>query len=169
MSNGNTSNWEKASTIATIVEAIVVIASLYFIWSQLQFQTKLTQASNSQSIAGLYLPIGMLLAEHPEMSKLWLKGTKEFAPEVTITDKEIEEDQYYTLIGMFLIFYENAYLQYDKQLLDKDIYDAWNEDLKGFIKEQHLEKYWDKRKNLYHPKFREHVNAVIKNQAAPTP
>lgn len=170
------SRWEKVSTVATVVEVLVVVASLGFIWKQLklqteqlQLQTQLTRASNSQSIAGLYLPIGMQLAENPEMSKLWIRGTKGFERKDAITDEEVERDRYYSLVGMFLIFYENAYLQHEKGLLDDDIYYAWNEDLKGFIKEQHLEKQWEARKSLYHPKFSAHVDALIKAQAAPTP
>jgi hypothetical protein len=49
--------WQIASTIATIIQGIVVIISLIFIWRQIQLQTKqlslqtkLAKAANTQAL-----------------------------------------------------------------------------------------------------------------------
>src|SRR5215510_597420 len=75
--------WQIASAISTIVQGVVVIVSLIFIWRQIQLQTKqitsqteLAKAANTQALVGLSSPFNIELIKDPQMAKLWLEGAE---------------------------------------------------------------------------------------------
>jgi hypothetical protein len=77
--------WLIGSAIATIVQSGVVIVSLIFIWRQIQLQTKqlnlqteLAKAANTQALVSLSSPFNISLIQDPQMAKLWIEGAEEF-------------------------------------------------------------------------------------------
>ena len=124
----------------------------------------MARAANTQSAVAQSATLNLLLIQNLEAENLWLKGVK------GVQMNEVEQDQYEGLLATFLTFYENLYWQHHRGLLDDDIYTAWDNDLKNFVSETHLERYWNKRKNSYHEDFRNHVDDLIRqNQSATTP
>ena len=51
------------ANIATIVEAVFVVISVYFIWRELRMNSKLTKAANNQSLVELSSPFNMQLIQ----------------------------------------------------------------------------------------------------------
>src|SRR5262245_6729404 len=153
-----------ASTIATIVQSGVVIVSLIFIWRQVQLQTKqlnfqtdLAKAANTQALVSLSSPFNISLIQHPQIAKLWIEGAEDFE-----SYGKIDRFRYETLLFWWLILHENVYYQKHKGLLDEVIYAAWEYDLRHFIKRQNLQLHWDGLKNLFQQEFRDHVGQVIR-------
>jgi hypothetical protein len=167
MSQKEVSNWEKATVIATviialttIVQSAVIIVSLLLIGYQLRQQVELTKATNSQAAVAQASALDSLFFQNAEVDKLWLKGTQGFEKE--IEDKELEQDRYEVMVDTYLTFYENLYIQHRKGLLDDDVYVVWDKDFQSFVKQSHLEKYWDdEKREVYHPDFRKHVDELI--------
>lgn len=152
---------------ASVAQVLVVVFSLYFINSQLkaqnaqlQQQTDLTRAANAQALVSLALPGNMQEMEHPEVAKLWIKGR---SGEVLKGD-EVAQEQYAALVSAYLTFHENIHIQREKNLLDDEIYQAWDNDLENFVKEQHMEQYWAENKWLYQSRFSAHVDELIKKK-----
>ena len=163
--------WSIASAIATIVQSAVVIVSLILIWrqtqlhtKQLNLQTELAKAANTQALVGLSSPFNISLIQDPQMAKLWIEGAEEFA-----SYDKVDKFRYETLLFWWLILHENVYYQRHKGLLDQTIYAAWEYDLRHFVKRQNLQVHWDGLKNLFQQEFVEHVSQVIRefrNQAS---
>ncbi len=150
--------------IATWVQSGAVLVSLIFIGYQVQQQTSLSRAANVQTSVGLITPLNLKLAE-PDMAKIWREGSEGFKKGVPANPDDIRSDQYEILLATYLVFYENAYWQNRQGLLDNEIYNGWDLDLKSFIKDQRVKDYWDKRKAKYQTEFRTHVDKIIKEQA----
>jgi hypothetical protein len=155
--------WQTASAIATIVQGVVVIVSLIFIWRQIQLQTKqirlqteLTKAANTQALVGLSSPFHIDLIKDSQMAKLWVEGAEEFE-----SDSKVDKFRYQTLLFWWLILHENVYYQKQKGLLDEVIYAAWEHDLRNFIKRQKLQLHWEEMKNFFQQEFIEHVGQVM--------
>jgi hypothetical protein len=155
--------WQIASTIATIVQGIVVIISLIFIWRQIQLQTKqlslqteLAKAANTQALVGLSSPFNIDLIKDPQMAKFWIEGAEEFE-----NYSKIDKFRYENLLFWWLILHENVYYQTQKGLLDEVIYAAWKHDLRRFIKKQKLQLHWEGMKNLFQQDFVEYVGQVM--------
>jgi hypothetical protein len=164
------SRWEKLTTTASFLQLLVVAISLIFIGYQLRQQkleldreVNLSKAANMQSLVALITPLNLRLSER-EMAALWSSGPAEIDKLPNQKDRETKKKQYDSMIGSFLDFYENAYLQYRKGLLDADVFKGWDRDLEGFIAERQLAKNWDEYRDYYHKDFSDHVYGIIAAQ-----
>jgi len=155
--------WLIASAIATLIQSLVVIVSLLFVWRQVRLQTKqlnlqteLAKAANIQSLVNLSSPFNMSLIQDAQMAKLWIEGAEEFA-----NYNRVDKLRYETLLFWWLILHENVYYQRQKGLLDEAVYSAWENDLRRFIRRQNLQGHWEGLKNLFQQKFGNHVVQLI--------
>ncbi len=177
MCNHTVSRWEKASTLATFLQLLVVVVSLWFIGYQLQQQkvqldqqVKLSRAANTQTLVDLITPLNLKVTDRG-MAELWVKKDEGIDKVSDVKERKIQKEQYWTLIASYMVFYENAYSQFRAGLLDEDIYNGWDKDLAGFIEERKLATHWDDWKDLYRKDFSDHVYQIIASQKStlPTP
>jgi hypothetical protein len=157
--------WLIASAIATILQSGIVIVSLIFIWRQIQLltkqlnlQTELAKAANTQALVGLSSPFNLSLIQDSQMAKLWIEGAEEFE-----SYGKVDKFRYQTLLFWWLILHENVYYQRQKGLLDEVMYAAWEYDLRRFITRQNVQRHWDGLKNLFQQEFAEHVGQVLRS------
>ncbi len=156
--------WQIAQTIATIVQTLVVVVSLYFIWRQVQQQTKLVtqqtdlaRNANVQSLVSLSSPYNLELITDPEMARLWVEGAEKFE-----TYDEVDRFRYKQLLNWWLILHENVFYQRQKNLLDAGIYEAWSRDLEFFIEKHRLDHYWTELEAAFQSEFCKYVEKLIK-------
>jgi hypothetical protein len=136
------------ANISTIVQAVLVIISLGFIWSQLRRGTKLAKAANSQAIAEQALSFNSLLIEHSDVAELWYGGGADFP-----STNKTNEYRYRELLVQWLILHENIYYQWNKGLLDPEIYNSWLEDLKYTVKHHNLKIISEDIREIFPGKF----------------
>lgn len=167
MSNNQANGWQKAQTIAQCFQVAIVTCSAILIFSQLRQQkllfdqqVKLSRAANTQALVNLITPLNLKVTD-PQMAALWVKGLEGIEKEPDVNKREIETAQYESLAASNMIFYENVFSQHQAGLLDDDIYDGWDKDLKDFIKEHKIAKLWDRQKDLYREDFQKHVDQII--------
>ena len=175
MSNQSISGWQKASTIATWVQVIIVACSGYLIWSQLSQQklylaqqVNLSRAANTQALVNLITPLNLRVTDRA-IAELWVKGDDGIDKVSDIHEQEIQREQYQTLLASNMVFYENVYAQFRAGLLDKDIYEGWDKDLADFIEEHNIAKHWSKWKGLYRKDFSDHVDQIIASLPSTSP
>jgi len=176
------SGWQKASTIATYLQLIVVGISLLLILSQvrqqklqlaqqtlqLDQQVKLSRAANTQTLVNLITPLNLKVTERG-MTELWVKGDDGIDQVANAKERDLQREQYWTLLASYLIFYENAYSQCLAGLLDEEVYYGWDKDLAGFIEGHKIAKHWDEWKDLYRKDFSDHVSQLIASPSSPLP
>jgi hypothetical protein len=175
--DNNVSRWEKLAAVATLAQAVFVIISISFIRTQLSLQTeqlkiqsdqllqqtKLTRAGNVQALAALALPMNFEEAKDRDLARLSLLGQRGFENVNAISDKEVRESQYQTLLASWLIFYENMFYQHSEGLLSNEVFKPWDKDLKDFVMQSRLSDYWDEMKSSYHEDFRKHIDQILKD------
>lgn len=146
----------KLASIATIVEAVFVVISVYFIWRELHENTNITKAANTKSLVELSSPFNIQLIQDRKMAELWVNGAKKFAEM-----DEVDKYRYKSLLIWWLILHENIYSQHKNKLLDCGVYTAWQNDLAQFVKTKNLWQHWDEMKDVYHPGFAKQVTQLI--------
>lgn len=156
--------WQKAQVIATIVQTFVVVISLYFIWRQVQQQTRLVtqqthlaRIANVQSLVGLSSPYNLELIKDRDMARFWVEGAEKFE-----TYDEVDKFRHQQLLVWWLILHENVFYQKQKNLLDEDIFATWSRDLKLFIAKHRLEYHWPKLEAAFQSEFSKYVDQLIK-------
>jgi hypothetical protein len=155
--------WQIASAIATIVQGVVVIISLIFIWrqislqtQQISLQTKLAKAANIQSLVGLSSPFNLDIIKDPQLARFWVEGAKAFN-----TYNDVDRYRYKSLLIWWLILHENVHYQWKKGLLDEENYLPWLVDLKNFVVQQQLHVHWGDLKHTYQREFIDSVSKLI--------
>lgn len=156
--------WQIAQTIAAIVQTLVVVISLYFIWRQVQQQTKqvtqqtdLARIANVQSLVGLSSPYNLELIKDRTMARFWVEGAEKFE-----SYDEVDRYRFKQLLIWWLILHENIYYQNQKGLLDEDIYATWTHDLEFFIEKHRLNHYWPELEAAFQSEFCKYVDELIK-------
>jgi len=147
--------------VATIITAIFVIISVWCIWRQLRESTRLTRSANAQALVEISAPFALGLAQDRSMAELWVRGAHDF-----MALDEVDQHRYRNLLTWWLILQENIYYQYQKRLLDADIYWAWDADLMKFVREQNLAFHWGEMKSNFLSEFALHVQALIDQRAS---
>ena len=162
--------WQKAQTIATWVQVIIVVVSVYLIRSQLNQQklylaqqANLSRAANTQALVNLITPLNLKITDRA-MAELWVKGDDGIDKVSDVTEREIQREQYHTLVASNLVFYENVYTQFCEGLLVKDIYQGWDKDLAAFIERHKIARRWNELKELYRKDFSDHIDQIIAAQ-----
>ena len=152
------------ASIATIIEALFVMISVYFIWRELRENVKLTRAANNQALVEISSPFNMQLIQDRNMAEMWIFGTKKYADM-----DDVDRYRYKSLLIWWLILHENIYYQHVGGLLDRDTYMAWNADLDGFVRSKKLWLYWEDMKSNFREDFASHVSQIAeKHRSAST-
>ena len=141
---------EQLADISTIVQSILVVTSLVFIWFQLRQSTELTKAANAQALVEHFTNFNALLMENPEVASLWYAKGKRL-------HKEEDFQRYRELLVLWLIIHENVYYQYSKRLLDQQIYQSWHIDLRDTVREHNLNLLGVDVAQLFPGKYGQHL------------
>jgi hypothetical protein len=153
---------EDGASIATMIEALAVAISLFFIWRQISQQTKLAKIARTQELVSLSSPFNLELINNDGMADLWVNGSKKYQG-----FDEVRKYQYKSMLIWWLIFHENVYYQHKERLLDEAIYMSWEYDLDDFVKRQPLEPRWEELKAAFQEEFRNHVTDLITKYKLP--
>ena len=146
------------ASISTIVQTVLVVVSLVFIWYQLRDSTRLAKAANAQSLAEQAASFNALLYQDRELAELWIGGGWKLE-----SMDEISKFRYREMLTQWLIFHENIFYQRKKRLLDLETYNAWNEDLKLTIKHHNLDVVSSNVENVFPGDFGNYL-IQLKNQ-----
>jgi hypothetical protein len=147
---------EDWASIAVIAEAVLVAVSVILIYLELRRSNELAKAANMHALVELSSPFNLQLVQNRQMAELWFAGADQFD-----TMDRIDQKRYRELLTWWLILHENIYYQYDKRLVDRDAYLAWDRDLKSFVRKQNLGRHWNTIKGAYLPEFATHVDELI--------
>jgi hypothetical protein len=162
---------QDGANVATIIGNLAVAGSIFFIAAQLKkqseqlkqqadqakLQTQLAKAANSQSFVNISSEFVLSVGSDCKLMKFWYSFGATY-------EAEIDEDkkaQYRYLVQWWLNFYENVEHQNAAGLLEKDVYDAWMSDMKGFVNRRHVEKIWDAVKANYSDPFVARMQPII--------
>ena len=152
-------NWEAMSSIAEVVGAIAVVASLVFVGIQLKSNTKALRLSFTNGAVASFKESLSRLAEDEQVSEILFRG---------VPDADALEglDLYrFTLqIQAYFLDYSNFYLHYRSGALDEETFEALDSQMRNFCNTPGLSAYWRRSGNNYPARFREYMdNSVLGN------
>ncbi|GCE03175.1 hypothetical protein [Dictyobacter aurantiacus] len=144
------------ASIAVIVQGTLFIVSIILVGYQLQENTKLVRAANTQKLVELSTPFYMQLAQSRELTEVWQRGGQRLNEM-----DDVDRERYFSLLMCWLMLHENIYHQWRKKLIDKDTYASWTRDLEYFARRQHLERHWNNFGGYFEASFSEYVTTII--------
>lgn len=145
-------NWVKLSTVGQFV---LVLISIIIVLRQLQQTVALRRAANSQALSEQAGSFNSLLIQDPDIARIWHSHGKDLdRPEF---EGLAAPERYEELLVQWLILHENIHHQHSKHLLDKDLYTAWDLDLRRTVRKHNLDVFSVEVTELFAGKFGEYL------------
>ena len=133
---------------ATIASGIALTISVLFVGYELRVNARLARASNAQSLVEISTSFIVQIMHDRETARFW-----NVADAADHKMDDLDQYRYLTLMTWWLIFHENIHFQYQKRLLDKDIYLAWDYELRTFVRKHCVQNYWPEIRDGFRGRF----------------
>ena len=146
---------EQLGSLAEILGAVGVIASLVFVGLQIRQNTKATRAQIHEQITSTYLSFLNSALLNPEA----------YAAGISVTEDEFSrltpgERTYFfgTALGFFKQF-ELMYVQNQTGIMDKEIWDSWSVYILMYFHQPGIQLWWKSRKRAFTEDFQEFLES----------
>ncbi len=143
------------ANVSQIVQALLVILSLFFIWYQLREGVRLAKAENTRSLVEYSSSFNASIIQNADLTSLWYSYGKNFGPKDIVPRL-----RYRDMLVTWLTFHENIYYQKQNNLLDDSIYNAWLADLQYTVRNHNLDIVSDNLEEVFPGGFGEYLNRL---------
>jgi hypothetical protein len=145
-------NWEAVGTIAEVIGAIGVIASLLYLAVQIRQSTKVARAEITKDLYLASRDAILQIASNDELAKIW----------TNIRNFESEDiARRYAFYQSFFRLYELQYHLAEHDLLDEDIAQSYTLIIRMFARTEFFSIYWSKARGEFNEKFSKYVDQQI--------
>jgi len=151
-SGGFIVNWEAVATIAEIVGAAGVIASLIYLAVQIRQSTKVARAETTKDLYLASRSAILEIAANNELTKIWA-DIREFENE--------DAARRYAFYQSFFRLYELQFNLASHGLLDKDIAQSYMLVIRMFAQTKYFPDYWQKARGEFNDAFANYVDKQI--------
>ena len=146
---------ETVSSIAQIVAAIGVIASLFYLAAQIRQNTKSQRSIVVDSLTSSLIALLGPQANDPSL-------TRSFAAAVEDWNGATEEDRSRAAATLFTLFklLENAWFQQRQGTLDREQWEGWDLYVRVYFHRPGVQVWWADRRGMFAAGFRNYVEAT---------
>jgi hypothetical protein len=148
-------NWEAISAIGQVVGALAVVISLIYLARQVGSSARETRIASGRAWADRFLRLLQQLAEHPDLSDLFYRGTKDFK-----SLEDTEQKRLATFFHQIFRTYEEVYFAQLQGQLDarlwRDVYLIMFE----VIGTSGVQAWWRSRSHWYAEDFAKHLDQL---------
>jgi hypothetical protein len=145
--------------VAGIVESIAVVASVIYVAIQIKKNTTAVKSSTYQNIVSGVAGMEARLSDDAELARIFRIGSE--------NDDELNPDErvrFHEFISSFFNFYENLYYQYQKGLIEEEMWKGWEENLRVYMKKPGFKAWWDVWGHVFSKSFGACVEAIQKSE-----
>ena len=154
-------NWEVLGTIAEIVGAIGVVASLLFLAFETRNNTKTMRSSLSNDALNATANLNDIIFADPELQRAVSKATN---PDLEITDFNDEEWNSVIYLGRALFMrLEGAYILYKQGLVENEVWECRRAIGAGLLQIPIWQRYWieEQANNVFTRGFVTELDSVM--------
>ena len=145
-------NWQAIATVAEIVGAAGVIASLIYLAIQIRQSTKVTRAETTKDLYLASRTAILEIAANDGLAKIWTE-IREFESE--------DIARRYAFYQSFFRLYELQFNLAGQGLLDKDIAQSYMLIIRMFAGTKYFPDYWQKARGEFNDSFALYVDEQI--------
>ena len=149
-------NWDAISTIAEVLGAVAVVATLGYLAVQVRQNTATLRASTGRDLVGSFRKVNRLPLDVDGLPEVFLKGLREYpAMEQPMRIK----------FGLFmtdnLLHFQEAFALYDSGNLDEASYRAYLDFFAAFLATPGDAAYWSEFRSACPPRVSSEVDARL--------
>jgi hypothetical protein len=151
------------TALAQITAALAIVPSLIFLALQVNQATRAVRASASQAHAAMYQALSACLVDDPEgFARIWRKGLHG-ADGLS----EDELTRFYAFTSTLLRFFESARVQWQRQQLDAEHWQAIVRQATDLAAEPGVRDFWSARRHWHCVHFQRWFESLFKDDPLP--
>ena len=157
-------NWEAIGSIAELLGALGVIASLVYLAAQIRHNTRSLRASTYESLAQATAASNILLISDPEIAELVERG---------LGNDTLDRDtrtRFVAYLRMTFRRYDSVFLHYRQGILPPEAWEAYWNSFRKILRSPNVRDFWVRSKDDYMPDFRDlvsqEINRIVDSTAA---
>ena len=148
-------HWEAVAAIGGVLGALGVILTVVFLAVQVRRNTAATQSQTYQAACSALAEFGALLAQDPELCRIWQTG-------LANPDKLVGIEYFrFAFLGISLLRrYENAFYQYHAGLIDDEFWDGYRNNLLWHFHRPGVQHWWQERRQTFSGAFCQYLEST---------
>ena len=146
---------ETINSIAQIVAAIGVVASLFYLAVQIRQNTKSQRSVVVDSLTSSLINLLSPQSSDPELMRAFVSATEEW-------DSASEADRLRAAPMLFSVFklFENAWFQRRQATLDPEQWQGWELYMRVYYHRPGVRAWWSARRSMFAPGFRNYIEST---------
>jgi hypothetical protein len=149
-------NWDAVGSLAEVLGAVGVIASLLYLSQQIRQNTQATRQAMSHSIAGAVRDWNRPMLEDPELAHAFQVGLEDPAQL-----DEVARGRFMHLCFSFFRMFEDIHYQFRRGALDPEVWEAYAHHYGMYAKAPGMQAYWTLRCSSYQAAFRDFIDSYV--------
>ena len=148
-------NWEAIGSIAELLGAMGVIASLLYLSMQIRQGANASRLATSHSIATAARQWTDPMQADPDLARIFQLGTED----IDSLD-ERERARFVVFCFSFLRMFEDIHFQFENGALDAGLWEGYKTHYGAYCKSPGFQHYWKLRRDAFRPAFREFIDSL---------
>jgi hypothetical protein len=153
-------DWTVIESISAAVGAVCILATVFYLAKQVRHNTRAIEGSTEQMLMSLEKDIYTLIVDNPNVYRRGVVNPSELNPD------ELVQFEYIITAFMSLIY--SAYVQYQRDLISDEVWDAYKADMTKNLAEPGFFKIWSKIKDTYPSSFAVEISNIAKTKITMT-
>ena len=142
-------NWDAIGAVAELVGATGVIASLFYLGTQIRQNTRSVKASSYHAVVTNLSELSGATGRDPLTSDLVLRGRSNF-DDLSRTEKM----QYSLFLISLYRSYEDIFYQYEQEMIDEPVWAGWSNSMTRLFWQPGVQTWWPTWREDCHRDFR---------------
>jgi len=155
-------NFETLGNLGDFVGGLAVIISVLYLAVQIRQNTRLLKATALTATTDSYLSFNRLLGGDPRSAYVFQVGLEDFE-----SLSEGERRQFLNLLRLAFTSYQHVYHQYEKDLLDDEVWRQFLQMAAALLARPHIRAWWEARKGVFTPQFVREIDEAPEGTAPP--
>jgi hypothetical protein len=148
-------NWDAISAISQLIGSIAVVLSVLYLALQVHRSTRVAKLATQDAAATALRDVTKPLMENAELERIWRVGLED------IGALSVEERaRFFHATYQWLKAFETIHFHYVYGLMDKQLWDGWQELLRHYVAAPGIAHYWKLRPEVFSERFRNFVNSL---------
>ncbi len=142
-------NWDALSAVAELAGAVGVIASLFYLGSQIRQNTRSVRASSYHALVTHLSNTAADIGRDAPAADLWVRGQSD-PNALTPT----EQRQFGLLLQSTFRSFENIFYQFSEDMIDDVVWTGWKNRITRYYWQPGVQQWWPTWRDDCHPEFR---------------
>jgi hypothetical protein len=148
-------NWDAISAISQLIGSIAVVLSVLYLAVQVHRSTRISKLATQDAAATALRDVTKPFMENAELERIWRVGLEDLGA------LSVEErTRFFHATYQWLKAFETIHFHYIYGLMDKQLWEGWQELLRHYVAAPGIAHYWKLRPEVFSERFRNFVNSL---------